>query len=271
MLLALWGRAFRRRTRRHNLWVQAGIVGSIWLYCAATGLEPSALRAATVATLIVVSGRFGRRADPMTILLLASAGLLLWQPHMTRSVGFWLSVVASAALIGNFASRLSPGWVNDFRATLLGLLAVQFATLPLIVWTFGVWSPTSILANILLAPVMTIAFPVTFMFAVLSMIPVIDSIAAFAPALLSDLTLSIVDRLAPILPAISMEPIGPAGLWVVALPCLAVLCGLSADSRRWWPRLRDMALEQPSIILVSAGGLLLGAMGAVAIFSRFQV
>jgi ComEC/Rec2-related protein len=271
MLLALWGRAFRRRTRRHNLWVQAGIVASIWLYCAATGLEPSALRAATVATLIVASGRFGRRADPMTILLLASAGLLLWQPHMTRSVGFWLSVVASAALIGNFAFRLSRSLMDDFRATLLGLLAVQFATLPLIVWTFGVWSPISILANILIAPVMTIAFPVTFIFAVVSFVPVIGSLAVFAPALLSDLTLSIVDRLTPVLPAVSMEPIGPAGLWMVALPCLVVLCGLSTDTRRWWPRLRVMALEQPSIILVSAGGLLLGGIGAIAIFTRFWV
>jgi predicted membrane metal-binding protein len=205
----------------------------------------------------------------MTILLLASAGLLLWQPHMTRSVGFWLSVVASAALIGNFASRISKSWLDDFRSTLLGLTAVQFATLPLIVWTFGAWSPISILANILIAPVMTIAFPVTFMFAVLSFVPVIGSIGAFAPALLSDLTLSIVDRLAPILPTVSMEPIGAAGLWMVLMPCLAMLAGLSVDCRRWWPRLRVLALEQPSITIVSVGGLIVGAIGAIAIFSRF--
>ena len=102
MLLAIWSRAFRSRTRRHHMLVQLAIVGSIWAYCISTGLEPSALRATTVATLVVWSGRFGRRADPLTVLALASGGLLLLEPSLARSVGFWLSVTAAGAIAGSF-------------------------------------------------------------------------------------------------------------------------------------------------------------------------
>lgn len=260
MLLALWGFAIRRRTRRHSFIVQSGIILSIWIYCAATGLEASALRAATVATLIVLSGRFGRRADPMTILLIASAGLLLWNPQMIGSIGFWLSVVASAALVSNFASHTSTSWQSDVRATLLGLVAVQFATLPLLVWTFGVWSPIGVLANILISPVMIIAFPATFLFAALSYLPLVGGAMAFVPAMLADLTLSIVERLAPVLPPIFMEALGGGGVVLVAIPCLAVVMLLNVDVRRWWPRWVEAVRSRPQIAFASSGGFALGVV-----------
>jgi competence protein ComEC len=268
MLLALWEKPVRRRTRRRNLAVQAAIILSIWLYALATGLEPSALRAAAVASLIVLSGRFGRRADPMTVLVVASAGLLLWQPFLTRSVGFWLSVFASAALISAFTGSGSD-WRSRARSSVTGLVAVQFATLPVIVLVFGYWPPVGLLANLMLAPLMVVAFPVAFTASAMLFVPVVGRVAAVVPALLCDAALDIVQRLSPVMAPVSLEPMGVTGAVLVAAPCLVVLAMLNEDVHRWWPRWRRRSVTQWRQLLVLLAGFATGGGIAMEIFRMY--
>ena len=269
MLLALWERTIRRRTRRRNLVIQGGIIASIWLYAMTTGLEPSAMRAATVSTLIVLSGRFGRRADAMTVLAMATAGLLVWQPYLTRSVGFWLSVAASAALIGAFNHDAGAGWRSKLKSTVIGLIAVQFATLPIIVSVFGTWPPVSLVVNLLLAPLMVIAFPLAFTGAVVAFIPVVGPVLLRVPALVCDVALAVVSRLATVLPPVSLEPMGIAGAVLLAVPCLVGLLLMQVDIRRWWPRWQEMAAGQWRTCTVAIAGFVTGGLVALEIWRVF--
>jgi ComEC/Rec2-related protein len=248
------------------LLVQIGIVLSIWMYCLATGLEASALRATTVATLVVLSGRFGRRADPLTILALASAGLLLIQPSLVGSVGFWLSVSASGAIAGTFVASHEESQRSDLLSGLYGLVAAQFATLPIVVWAFGTLSVTGLLANVLISPVMVLAFPITFVYAAVAFVPVIDDLSAFIPGLLSDLTLAIVQRLEPIIDPIYLDSAGKGAALLVALPCALVVLSLNRDIQRWLPRLKATTDEKPSAAFSGIGGAIVGLLLSVAIW-----
>jgi ComEC/Rec2-related protein len=269
MLLALWSRTVRTRTSRHNLTVQTGIVLSIWAYCISTGLEASALRASTVATLIVFSGRFGRRADPLTVLSLASAGLLMMEPSLVGSVGFWLSVSASGALAGAFSGVELDTWKAQALAAIRGLIAAQFATLPIVVWTFGTWYPVGVVANVLIAPLMAIAFPASFLFAAVAFVPWLGKPLAVVPALTCDLTLAIVERLTPLLPSVRLASAGSAELVLIAVPCAAIVLYVNRDARRWAPRWAERASSNPGVVASAAGGILAGLTVAAAIAQRF--
>jgi competence protein ComEC len=236
------------------------------MYCLATGLEASALRATTVATLVVLSGRFGRRADPLTILSLASAGLLLLQPSLAGSVGFWLSVSASGAIAGTFVASHEESQRSDLISGLYGLVAAQFATLPIAVGAFGTLSVTGLLANVLISPVMVLAFPITFVYAAVAFVPVFDDLSAFIPGLLSDLTLAIVQRLAPIVDPIYLDSGGKSAALLIALPCALVVLVLNRDILRWLPRLQVIAEEKPSAIFSGVGGAAAGLLVSIMIW-----
>lgn len=83
--LALWFQPGRTWTR---LSVHAAVILCVWVYAAMVGLEPPALRAAVVATLMMVGVWFGKKPDPLTILALTLGSMAFVQPRMVESVGF---------------------------------------------------------------------------------------------------------------------------------------------------------------------------------------
>jgi competence protein ComEC len=199
MVLALWNMIFYSSRTRRAFVVQIAIVITIWLYAVLVGLEPSAVRAAIVASLAMFSGRFGRRADPLTILILTTGGMVLWNPNYTQMVGFWLSVVASFAIISRMPGTGKVTLRLAMKRIAQGVLLAQAATMPLVMMTFGTWSFSSILANLLIQPSMTLAFPLTFVLAVIVLIvPTLAPVVAWVPALLLDFVLTVVTRLSPL-------------------------------------------------------------------------
>lgn len=262
MLLALWSRILRSPTRRHHLLIQAAVIGLIWSYCIGTGLEASALRATTVATMVVLSGRFGRRSDPLSALALATAVLLLIDPDLRSSLGFWLSVSASAALAGSFGAIQDDSLQSNLLNSARGLVAAQFATLPIIVWAFGTISVTGLIANTMISPVLIMAFPASFLFALLSFVPVVGPVVAVVPALLCDLVLLIVERLSPIAPPISMGSTGLVGAMIIAIPCLLIVLWLNQDVQRWIPRWSVMAQTDRRRVVAGVSGASIGVVTA---------
>lgn len=270
MLLALWTRLVPMRSRRNRLLVQAGIIASIWMYCIATGLEASALRASAVATMVVLSSRFGRRSDAMTALAIATAVLLLFDPDLRGSLGFWLSVSASIALAGSFNEDRDGSGRSLVVASVRGLMAVQFATMPIIVWAFGTISVTGLIANLLISPVLIIAFPLTFVFAGLVFIPVVGPIVGVVPAIVSDVILTIVSRLAPISPPVSLAANGEQAAFLIAIPCALIVLWLNQDVQRWLPRFATLAPDRQRAVVGGVFGLVLGTAIATALMSGFS-
>jgi len=119
-------------------------------FAAATRAEPSVLRATATAGLAAWAATTGRPQSGRRLLALAVAGLVLVDPFLVHSVGFQLSVAASAGILvlsPALAARIpGPAPVAGALAVTLG---AQLAVAPLLVGRFGPVSLASVPANLL--------------------------------------------------------------------------------------------------------------------------
>jgi competence protein ComEC len=143
-------------TRRRR---SAVVLFVIAAYAILAGASPSILRAAVMASVVLLARESGRRGGAQAALSLTVLALLLAEPATITDAGFQLSVVATAGLLA-WASRLrdwlaahlpdaTPAWLLEA----LGVsLAAQAATLPLTLLDFERVSLVAPLANLLIAP-----------------------------------------------------------------------------------------------------------------------
>lgn len=134
---------------RLNRTVGFGVTLAVLLWFAiATRFEPSVIRATVTAAIAAWSTVRGTRASGVRVLALTVVVALGLDPFLVYSVGFSLSVLASAGIIiGSevLATRLpGPSW---FRLPLSITLSAQLAVAPLLIATFGPLSTASIFAN----------------------------------------------------------------------------------------------------------------------------
>jgi competence protein ComEC len=151
LLLAAAG-PLLRRARPPTRWVVT--IGLIAWFVVLTRAEPSVLRAGTMAAASATAFVLGRQAEPLRLLALAVIALLFVDPLLAWSVGFWLSVGATAGVtIG--ATALAP------RLGRLGPLALPVGVtvgaqagvaIPSLV-VFGRLSLSGTLANLVAVPV----------------------------------------------------------------------------------------------------------------------
>lgn len=123
-------------------------------FIAIVGPQASVVRAAGMAGVMLIALLSGRSREGFNVLLVAVVLLLLLDPWLSISVGFCLSVAATAGLLA-FASTRKPG-PRTARGRLteaLGVcIAAQLATAP-IVAGFGNGLPlVGVLGNLLAAP-----------------------------------------------------------------------------------------------------------------------
>jgi competence protein ComEC len=119
-----------------------------------TRAEPSVLRAGTMAALAALAFAVGSEREPPRLLAVATVVLLLVDPLLVRSVGFWLSVGATAGV-----TILGPPLRR--RLQVLGPLATPLAmslgaqlgvVLPSVL-VFGEFAVVGIVANLAAVPV----------------------------------------------------------------------------------------------------------------------
>jgi competence protein ComEC len=117
--------------------------------------QASVLRAAAMGLVAVLALATGRRRRALPALCAAVLCLIYIDPTLARSVGFALSVVATAALLliapplRTWMSRWLPGWLADALAV---PTAATLACAPLIASISGQISLASIPANLLAEP-----------------------------------------------------------------------------------------------------------------------
>lgn len=148
--LALFGPLFRRLALGPRT-VAALVI--VLLFATMTRFEPSVLRASALAVVALGSSFVGRPASSLRALALAVIALLVIDPFLFHSVGFWLSCGASAGIAifsGPLRRRLPlPAWVRDPLAV---SLAAQVGVTPVLLATFGTVPVVTPLANLLAAP-----------------------------------------------------------------------------------------------------------------------
>lgn len=263
MVLAVWNLVIPAGRRRKLLAVQIGIVSSIWLYALLTGLEPPATRAAAMASLMLFGSRFGRRPDPMTLLAWSSAAMVMWNPRNVEQISFWLSVVATAAIIMRIPTGAATGWGRAAQGMFEGTILAQLATLPLVLLTFGAWSMISVLANVLLAPLMWAAFPLCFLLAAILLVaPVLAPVLTWIPEILLTLCLQIVKGLGELAPQLSMSQAGFAGAVAIGVPCLLLLAAFGRDGQRWLSAVMETGRDRRGMLAVLGAAPVAGVLTA---------
>ena len=140
-----------RRLRLGPRWATTLMI--IAFFALLTRFEPSVLRAASMAGLTATAFLLGRPASGVRLLALAVSALVLVDPLLVRSVGFRLSVAASAGIlvVAPVLRRLLPGpwFVVEPLAVTAG---AQLAVAPVLVATFGGLPVASLPANLLAGP-----------------------------------------------------------------------------------------------------------------------
>ena len=118
-----------------------------------TRFEPSVLRATAMAAVAAGATFGGRAVSRPRVLALAVAALLLVDPILVHSVGFGLSVAATAGIVV-LAARLEPRLAGPaaVRESAAVTLAAQVAVAPLLATVFGGVPLVSVPANLLAGP-----------------------------------------------------------------------------------------------------------------------
>lgn len=151
-----------------SLLLIAGFVG-------VTGLSASMSRAALVASLSVLAWYYGRRIHPLLLILLAAAVTGAINPfYVWGDIGWWLSFLAFAGVLllapllqSRIFGKKQPKLIGQI---ILETISAQIVTLPLLVYVFGSLSVWSLLANVLVVPLIPLAMLFTFLAGVLGQV-----------------------------------------------------------------------------------------------------
>lgn len=194
-------------------------------YVLLVGPESSVIRAATMAVFVMLGLWVGRGTNPLAALSLAIIFLLSVDPGLAVDIGFGLSALATAGLLV-LAPKLY-GLLEDKMPKLLAIgiaatVSAQLYTLPIILYLQPSLPVYSVLANLLVEPLVA---PVTILglIAVLTIwIPPVSSLISFIASLGSNWIVVVASNLAP-MPFVRLHFIdGPIGVllatsFVVAL------------------------------------------------------
>ena len=153
-VLAVFAPAITRMNPRGRLAATLGVLAAFTLM---TRAEPSVLRAAGMAGVSAVVFAVGGSVPAGRVLVGSSALLMIADPFLAWSVGFWLSFAATAGLVvigPRCESLLRRLRFPDFvAAPLAASFAAQLATMPILVAVFGRVAPWGLGANLLAVPV----------------------------------------------------------------------------------------------------------------------
>jgi ComEC/Rec2-related protein len=251
---------------RRFMW-QTGTAAGVWGYALLVGLEPPALRAAIVATGAVFAVAFGRRADLVTLTVLAAGLQLLYRPSDYWTLSFRLSFASALAL----ALVLRGAGRNGARGLLVGglaaTMAAQIATAPALISVFGRVSTLSLPTNVAISPFVAIAFPIAIVASLLGLVSESLGDAAVAPGLLSArAVLGIAGAIAgmPGSQLVVGRP-GVVGNIVLVAGSAAIVAALSRDCRRAAGDARRWAQTQNrSTLMLGVAGCVGFAIGLIA-------
>ena len=164
-----------------RIWCGWVIIPLIWFYTAATGWQPSAIRSTLMMSVIIGGWALERPSDLVNSLAAAAFIILLWDPQQMFGASFQLSflVVLSIALLVPpleaardrllrtdplLPTDLLPRWrrwlqtvLRWVTASIAVSLAAWLGSLPLTACYFHLLSPVTLLANLCIVPLSSLA------------------------------------------------------------------------------------------------------------------
>ncbi len=220
------------------------------LFALVTRADPSVLRASVMAGVAVLAVAGGRVAPALRVLALTVTLLMLVDPLMVHSLGFQLSVSATAGLVllTRPIERVLPGpaWLTLPVAV---TLAAQLATAPLLLALAGDLPAGATVANLLAGPAAG-AIMVSGM-TVGSLAGLVDERLAWWLLLPTRWAVAWVEGVATV---VSRSPLGPVRPWQLAT--FALLGGFAWAVRRTrWRRVAVASACAVCLVVARPGGV----------------
>ncbi|MBP7811546.1 MAG: ComEC/Rec2 family competence protein [Candidatus Moranbacteria bacterium] len=164
--------------RKRAIWI--AFVGTV-LFVLLVGAPASAVRAALVAIAGFGAFAISRPIPTVSVLCFAAALMLLGNPLLLRyDIGFQLSFLATFAILFSAPWRSRFGgkswFVGGFIDVSLITLSVLFFVTPLTLIHFGTLSPYALFANMLVLPLVPVAFIVSLGVVIFGWVPGIGAL-----------------------------------------------------------------------------------------------
>ncbi len=156
------------------------VLGLIWIYALMTGFSPSVVRAVVMFSLVTLGQMRKRKPSIWNILAFSALLLLVLDPAIQTDLGFQLSYLAVAGIVG-LQPILLRMWTPSNRvldyfwqmATVT--LAAQLITSPLTLHYFHTFPTYFLVANLLIVPLSYIILCAGVPFLLLAWIPMVGS------------------------------------------------------------------------------------------------
>lgn len=155
---------FEKISKFQAVFVSASLVIG---FMAITGWSASMTRAGLVSGLGLLAWYYGRKFHPVTLLTLAAAATVLWNPaYAWGNIGWELSFVAFGGVL-ILAPLLHAYFYGDEKPkfiarTVIETTSAQIVTLPIMLVAFGQGSIVAVLSNLLVLPLVPVAMLLTF-------------------------------------------------------------------------------------------------------------
>ena len=172
-------------------WALLGAGIGVLLFVLMTGATASVVRAAIMGWILLLTALWGRKRHMVNAILLAGVFMVAINPLILQyDVGFQLSLSATVGLL--YLTPLFSHFLSRWPAVLQGGLSTTLAatvfTLPLVMFHFGGFSVVTLLANLLVIPLIPITMLAGFVsvvvFAVLPFMKLIGLVALVPTSLL---------------------------------------------------------------------------------------
>lgn len=225
---------------RHRLIWQVMVVAAVWLYVALVGAEPPVVRAALVASAAIASVRFGRRPEFVTLIVVAAVIMVFIQPAQIWLLSFQFSFAASLAIAFVIAGATYEGQVSSAIAVLKAPIVTLIAAFPILWIEIGQVSLTTLPANVLIVPLVSVAYPLAALAGLLGLIwEPLASAAALPARLCASGVLAIVDTLGGSgQGVVTTGRATPLEGVIVSGLAIALIVTMSPDASRWFNRAR---------------------------------
>lgn len=142
--------------------------------------SPSVLRAAAMASVVLFARGVGKRSDSLPALGFAIAAVVIGDPWQARDPGFALSVLATAGLL-LLAPRIVRWFARFIPLSVAAALSPPIAAVvmcaPILVALSGYIGPMTVIANLLVAPVVAPITVLGFIAALLA--PIVPPMSSF--------------------------------------------------------------------------------------------
>jgi competence protein ComEC len=198
------------------------VLGLIWIYALMTGFSPSVVRAVVMFSLVTLGQMRKRKPSIWNILAFSALLLLVLDPDIQADLGFQLSYLAVAGIVG-LQPILLRMWAPSNRvldyfwqmATVT--LAAQLITSPLTLHYFHTFPTYFLVANLLIVPLSYIILCAGVPFLLLAWIPILGSLLGVSVDFLlfiqNEITYTLQELPAALWQGIHLSLVGMFAIW----------------------------------------------------------